>query len=231
AVIKSYNNISVYQHILFKKLCQHHVSSLVSSFNYSSTKKRFTMMTKNTSPVPIMLKKAAMIPLFLLLFIAFTTKTLAQESNKDKKPDTEETTGPGLNKAMNTKRVFTREDSLSIKNRYFKNSSMWTVRKNEDGTYTKIRYHEMTDEEKLRVPMPGVPEKNSPTQEQLNAWTDPDKYGVWIDGQRIENSILKNYQPSDFGSHFVSRLAKNAKNYGKHDFQVNIMTLSHFEEW
>jgi bla regulator protein blaR1 len=229
AVIKTYNNSSSYQHILFSKICQSHASELVSSLNFSLTKKRLTMMTKKISPVQVMLKKAALIPLLLLLVVSFTTKISAQEPNQDKKPETKATT---VNKnTTDTKKVFTREDSLKIINNYWQNSSMWTMRKNEDGTSTKITFKEMTDEEKLRIPLPQVPEKKPPTQEQLNAWTDPTKYGVWIDGKRIENATIKNYQPSDFGYYFISGLAKNAKNYGKHDFQVDIETLSHFEEW
>ena len=229
SVIRSYQDISVYQHILLNKASRHTPSHLISSLNFSLTKKRFMMMTKKISPVQVILKKAALAPLFLLLVIAFTTKILAQETNKDQKSDTKEAITS--KKTTDVRKDLTREDSLRIKNKYFKNSSMWTVRKNEDGTYTKITYHEMTDEEKLRVPMPGVPEKNPPTQDQLNAWIDPSKYGVWLDGERIENTTLKNYQPSDLGNYFVSSLTKTAKNYGKHDFQVNIMTLSYFEEW
>ena len=228
AVIKTYNNTLVYQQLLFNKINHQSSSPLASSLNFSLTKKRLTMMTKNISPVQIMWKKAVLAPLFLLLAIAFTTKTSAQETNKDKKPETKVATAN--KKATITKKALTREDSLRIINNYWKNSSMWTMRKNEDGTSTKITIKEMTDEEKLRVPTPGVPEKNIPTQDQLNAWTDPDKYGVWIDEKRVENTTLKNYSPSDFGSHFVSRLAKNAKNHGKHDFQVDIETLPRFEE-
>lgn len=183
AVIKTYNNISSYQHILFSKICQPHASELASRLNFSLTKKRLTMMTKNISPAQIIWKKAALLPLMLLLAVSFTTKISAQEPSQDKKPETKATTVN--NNTPDTKKALTREDSLRIINNYWKNSSMWTMRKNEDGTSTKITFKEMTDEEKLRVPIPGIPEKNPPTQDQLNAWTDSTKYGVWIDVKRI----------------------------------------------
>ena len=56
-------------------------------------------------------------------------------------------------------------------------------------------------------------------------------YGVWIDGKRIENITLEKYDKSDFSKVFVSRLEKNAKNYGKHYYQVNLMTNERFEDY
>ena len=53
-------------------------------------------------------------------------------------------------------------------------------------------------------------------------------YGVWIDGKRINNAALDNYTNTDFGSLFVSKLEKNAKNYGKHYYQVNLMTNDYY---
>jgi hypothetical protein len=153
----------------------------------------------------------------------------AQEPNQNKKPETKEATRHNV--ATNTQKVLTREDSLKIIDNYWKNSSIKVPRKKEDGTRVYVTYDEMTEKEKLRIPLPTIPEKKPPTQEQLNAWTDPAKYGIWVDAKRVDNAILKNYKPSDFGYYAVSGLAKNAKNYGKHDFQVNIETLPRFEEW
>lgn len=61
-------------------------------------------------------------------------------------------------------------------------------------------------------------------QALLNEFKDSKKYGVWLDGQRIDNEKLSSYSPSDFHHYFKSRLLPNAKNYGKHEFQVNLTT-------
>ena len=53
---------------------------------------------------------------------------------------------------------------------------------------------------------------------------------VWLDEKRIENSELNRYQASDFSLYFVSRLARNAKNYGKHVYQLNLETTKHYKE-
>jgi len=67
-------------------------------------------------------------------------------------------------------------------------------------------------------------QKKAPTTAQLNEWQNEKQYGVWIDGKRIKNSELSNYKASHFSYYSVSRLEKNAVNYGKHYYQVDLMT-------
>jgi len=74
------------------------------------------------------------------------------------------------------------------------------------------------------------PSKKSPTTEQLKKWADGKIYGVWLDGKRIANTSLENYKPADFGIYFVSKLEKNATNYGKHYYQVDLMTHNYYEK-
>ena len=70
----------------------------------------------------------------------------------------------------------------------------------------------------------------SPTTAELKSWEDPKLYGVWIDSDRISNADLKKYKPSDFGWYNVSKLAKNAVNYGKHYYQVSLYTQKYYNE-
>ncbi len=77
-------------------------------------------------------------------------------------------------------------------------------------------------------PSPPPMKKKVPTEQQIASWKDPEIYGVWIDGKRINNAALDNYTNTDFGSLFVSKLEKNAKNYGKHYYQVNLMTNDYY---
>jgi len=69
-----------------------------------------------------------------------------------------------------------------------------------------------------------APEKKSPTNEQLKSWENAKMYGVWVDGKRINNNDLKKYLPSAFGLYYVSKLEKNAVNYGKHYYEVCLYT-------
>jgi hypothetical protein len=72
--------------------------------------------------------------------------------------------------------------------------------------------------------------KSPPTQKQLQAWADSKTYGVWIGDRRVMNDELVNFKPSDFSWFNVSRLTKTAKNYGKHIYQVSLMTNSVFAQ-
>ena len=73
--------------------------------------------------------------------------------------------------------------------------------------------------------------KTKPTEEQIESWKDAKIYGVWIDGKRVRNEELNSYTNTDFGQLFVSKLEKNAKNYGKHFYQVDLMTNEHYEAY
>jgi hypothetical protein len=72
--------------------------------------------------------------------------------------------------------------------------------------------------------------KKSPTQAQLDKWKDAKMYGVWLDRKRINNSELIKYKPSDFGWYNVSKLEKNAINYGKHYYQVSLYSQKYYDE-
>ena len=56
-------------------------------------------------------------------------------------------------------------------------------------------------------------------------------YGVWINGERVNNEVLNNYNNTDFAFVFSSKLEKNATNYGKHVYQVNLMTNDGYRKY
>ncbi len=70
-------------------------------------------------------------------------------------------------------------------------------------------------------------EQKSPTASQLSEWKDASQYGVWVDGKRINNASLKSSK--DYGYYSISKLEKNAKNYGSHYYQVDLMTPAYYE--
>ena len=71
--------------------------------------------------------------------------------------------------------------------------------------------------------------KKSPTAADLQRWSDPKMYGVWIGSKRVDNAVLTNYKPEDFVLYDESRLAKNAVNYGKHYVQVGLYTPQQYD--
>jgi len=70
-----------------------------------------------------------------------------------------------------------------------------------------------------------------PTDEQLEQWENEKTYGVWIDGQKVPNNTLGDYSNTDFFGVAVSKLSKNAINYGKYIYQVDLMTKGYYEEY
>ena len=79
------------------------------------------------------------------------------------------------------------------------------------------------------LPPPPSPAKRAPIKAIVDNWHDPKQFGVWIDGKKVENEVLKNYTVKDFAHHSVSKLYPNAKNYGSHDYQLNLTTHEVFE--
>lgn len=72
--------------------------------------------------------------------------------------------------------------------------------------------------------------KQTPSSKQLQEWKNSGQYGIWIDGRRVDNKVLKSYFPLDFSYYSISKLEKNAVNYGNHYYQINLMTSEYSEE-
>lgn len=72
-------------------------------------------------------------------------------------------------------------------------------------------------------------EKSVPTQEEMDKWLDAKIYGIWLDDKRVANSKLSQYKSTDISNFFISKLAKNTVNYGKHYYQVDLMTNDYYD--
>lgn len=47
-------------------------------------------------------------------------------------------------------------------------------------------------------------------------------FGVWLNGVRVDNAKLREMDSDDIILFYQSRLEKNAKNYGKHVYQLDL---------
>ena len=106
----------------------------------------------------------------------------------------------------------------------------------EDKKVLHQLYSGMNEVEKSAVTHPIVKlspklEIKQPTKEQIDDWKDDNKFGVWIDRERVDNNMLNDYNYLDFSNYTVSKLYKNAVNYGKHYYQVDQMTINYYEEY
>lgn len=75
-------NINDYQNILLNLVYRNNSTYLASNFNYSLTKKRLIMMTKNNSLVKSIVRRIAIVPLVFLLAVTltFSQKTILSDS-------------------------------------------------------------------------------------------------------------------------------------------------------
>ncbi len=74
------------------------------------------------------------------------------------------------------------------------------------------------------------PAKKSPAAAEWASWKDSKIYGVWLDDKKIANETLNNYKPGQIAWYNVSKLSKNAINYGKHYYQVNLVTPAYYQK-
>jgi beta-lactamase regulating signal transducer with metallopeptidase domain len=70
-----------------------------------------------------------------------------------------------------------------------------------------------------------------PNEAQFNNFKKANIYGVWIDDKRVANNVLEKYTSTDFAHVFVSKLSKTAINYGKHYYQVDLMTKAYYQKY
>jgi bla regulator protein BlaR1 len=79
AVLSANYNMISYQTLLVNKLTDVRSLGITSQFNYSVTKKRLMMMTKKTSATAAWISRLALMPVLIVAFTLFCTKTQAVE--------------------------------------------------------------------------------------------------------------------------------------------------------
>ncbi|PQB08091.1 hypothetical protein BST83_13780 [Polaribacter filamentus] len=217
-VINEHKNTIQYQHLLVNKAAWKNDYYLASNLNYSLTKKRLKMMTTQSSQTKIWLKKLAVIPLLAGFVFLFAERVEAQENEEIteivedvsfKKGDLSET---------------------EIYQEYFHSKGLFMF-KDKNGKQISKKYNELTIEEKKRIipPPPLKSKKKIPTQELIEKLKDGKEYAVWIDGKVVKNDVLNNYQASDFSSHFVSFIYKNARSKRfPQEHQAHLETTKYF---
>lgn len=215
AVNKTYHDVTAYQYLLLSKASQASGLTLTSNLNFQITKKRLLMMTKITSDSTAFIRKAVCVPLFAALtFCLANFELIAQE------PKVSKLSSPNVTEVSKTKK-------LTIKDVNFQNARV--LLRGEKGLPTPKKYSELTDEEKSKYLKVLYLEKAVPTQEVMEKWKDDKMYGIWINGKRVPNAKLSQYKPSDISNFFSSKLEKNAINYGKHYYQIDLMTNDYYE--
>ncbi|MCE7042391.1 M56 family metallopeptidase [Dyadobacter sp. CY312] len=239
AVLSNHFNVSRYQLMLLDKILFTKQVNLTSSFNYSITKQRLAMMTRSTSTIVANSKKATVLILMTCMIYLISFKEIVAQKEITQPAKSNSTTRiEGV-----TDKQFDRYEAIlkkMIETRVGRNGKKYTYYSMMDNDQVKIAdviFRSMSKEQQAKatkvpfIPMLEVPQITRPTQAQLDEWQNGKKFGVWLDERRISNAELKKYKPSDFDHYFVSKLEKNAINYGKHYFQIGLSTPKTFRAW
>ncbi|WP_233074014.1 M56 family metallopeptidase [Flavobacterium sp. IB48] len=80
AVNKQFDEVKSYQNLLLQFASNKQTVSLASTINYQITKKRLLMMTKEKSPIAMVLKVTSVTVVSILLLIVFNSEATAQTS-------------------------------------------------------------------------------------------------------------------------------------------------------
>jgi bla regulator protein blaR1 len=234
SVVNTFKNTQSYQLLLFEKAAQTNSYIFSSPFNYLLTKKRIIMMSKKASLKVAILKQIALIPIIIASGFIFTSKSTAQDSLKVLQQKIESTTTGVSNDILNEYRDIMEKYKRTLSNGrtgYFFNLSQ-TDKERLESIFFQMSKEQQSAQMFQFIPNSSmVLKRSTPTKEQFESYKDPKMYGVWIDEQRVSNSDLSNYKNTDFAHVFESILMKNATNYGKHVYQVNLMTNDHFQRY
>jgi bla regulator protein blaR1 len=233
AVINNTQNISSYQYLLIDKISKGKTYNLTSQFNYSITKKRLLMMTKTKSLRNTLCRQIAILPVLALSIFAFSTKSFAQDSLNI--PKTKQNITPSTQEGV-TEELLNEYEQIVNKTKNEKGFPVWSKFTDADKSRLETIYLAMSKDQQVKQivifsPAPPPLPRVVPTQTQIESWKNAKVYGLWINEKRVSNSTLANYKNTDFAQVFVSKLGKNTVNYGKHYYQVNLMTTEHYDTY
>ena len=233
AVLNTTENISSYQYLLIDKANKNKTYNLTSQFNYSITKKRLLMMTKTKSLRNTLWRQIAILPILALSIFAFSTRTFAQDSLNV--PPTKQSITPSTQEGV-TQELLNEYEQIVNKTKNEKGFPAWSKFSEADKNRLETIYLSMSKDQQVKqivifTPAPPPLPRVTPTLSQIEAWKNSKVYGLWINEQRVSNSVLANYKNTDFAQVFVSKLGKNTVNYGKHYYQVDLMTTEHYNTY
>jgi len=192
------------------------------------------MMTRKTSQKVAIVKQIAIIPLIAALGFLFSTKVAAQDNptllkqkqTEYSKVDASQKLVDEYKAKLEQYRVITKEG------KYNKDHNLTIAEKNELALlYLKLSKKQQGDQDIVFDAMPGPSPKSVPTKEKLEAWKNPNVYGVWIDGKKVDNSVLNKYANTDFSQGDATYVSKNARIGKKYFMQVDLMTNDYYKKY
>lgn len=247
-----HTDTSSYQRLLLDTLTRQAAKPFSSSFHFSTTRKRFLMMSKHTSPLMATIRKAVVLPLVIALVFLFSTKLIAQvqpdsPAGRNYKPEQHYTLdtakryawiGESIGYSSQPASPETLQEYKSYIEKYADTSDKyWGGFKNvapADKQRMEELFRQMSLQQQRLQPViflkPSKPlPKITPTAGQFERFKDKKLYGVWIDNKRVSNETLNHYKPADFSHYFISKLYGAAKAGRSYTHQLDLMTNAFYE--
>ncbi|MBJ2174859.1 hypothetical protein JBL43_11465 [Aureibaculum sp. A20] len=242
AVLNKGVSLTAYQEILLAFSSNSTEPVLANALNYSSIKKRFTIMKTKTSQKKAWFKSLVLLPLVAVLVYSFSREKIieVEASNETVQINLEDE-----NEFQENYKSSTIEGATDrMMEEYSEFMSSFEKSKMVYGNLYKRAvaiYDLMSDAQKASVkkyPNFGVmnhkmseTKPRKPTEAEFNSWKDKSKFAIWIDGKYVDNSVLSNYTKSDivyFSGSFVYKNARSKK--FPQTQQYSLYTKTGFEE-
>ncbi|RZN84251.1 MAG: M56 family metallopeptidase [Winogradskyella sp.] len=194
---------------------------LANAINYSSIKKRFTVMKTQTSKSKIWLLGLLTLPVLAILFYSFSDREIIEIEDLQQE---------NLSAQLSTQNSIPTNKNKEASQALMKEYKSFIEKYNE----AKIIYGDayeraiiiydqlMSDTQRASVekypariipPMPNLSKTKAkaPTNTEFEAFKNAEKYAIWIDGKHVPNAELKKYITKDFVHVSGSRVFKNAR--------------------
>ncbi|MCG2610041.1 M56 family metallopeptidase [Flavobacterium sp. SM15] len=233
AVLQNSVPTQSYQNLILAKITDKKPLPFSSNLAYLVTKKRFIMMTKQTSTLKSALLKLAVLPLIAGLTASFSayeeieiTPAVPSLSKPILAPDS-------VKENSKNQEVTDAEYFAGVRfNVYEKFNGFKGVNLKWSKTYEEFTPEDFQKHGKwLKIWRQKPLEKKSPTAKELTDFKNSKKYAIWIDGVNVSNNKLNQYNPTDFAHFSGSVILKNARTK-KHPqpFQYWFYTHNYYNE-
>jgi bla regulator protein BlaR1 len=211
AVIKTYQNVPAYQYLLLEKVSLGSKTYLTSNFNYSVTKKRLVMMTRKFNPARTMLKKLLVLPALAVATFIFSSRIKAQNppivTTPSKAREVASTKDGVSQQLLNEFEAIIKKNMIKTKTRHdILANVMGTDRDRLESIFLQMSKAQQAEAKAVFEKRTPLTVKGKPTATQFESFKDPVKFGVWIDGKKVNNEVLNKYSADDFGNYHVSNL-------------------------
>jgi len=232
AVLKQGIDSSTYLNTLlkFSSPDNYRDASLANAINYSSIKKRFTVMKLKTPKTALWFRSLIILPLLAILIYGFSDTVIIEKeiiTNTISAKQQIKTNVGATQSMMDEYNEFINkfEKSKSINfSKYKRIVAIYDLMTEMQRNSVK-RYPEMPGTGLTKV------KPKTPTNAIFNSWKNKEEFAIWIDGKHVENTLLNTYKATGFIYYTSSFVYNNARSERfPQPYQNSLFTKKGFEE-